>query len=43
MPGETIKHRAIQALEALHDDATIDDGIEWLRLTAKMEERTATV
>jgi predicted transcriptional regulator len=38
MPGETIKQRAIQALEALPDDATIDDAIERLCLIAKIEE-----
>jgi predicted transcriptional regulator len=38
MPGETIKQRAIQALEALLDDATIDDAIERLCLVAKIEE-----
>src|SRR5262249_45880062 len=36
MPGETIKQRAIQVLEALPDDATIDDAIERLCLIAKI-------
>lgn len=35
MPGETIKQRAIQALQTLPDDATIDDAIERLCLIAK--------
>jgi predicted transcriptional regulator len=38
MPGETIKQRTIQALEALPVDATIDDAIERLCLIAKIEE-----
>jgi predicted transcriptional regulator len=38
MPGETIKQRAIQALQTLPDDATIDDAIERLCLIAKIEE-----
>jgi hypothetical protein len=38
MPSETIKQRAIQALEALPDDATIDDAIERLCLIAKIDE-----
>jgi predicted transcriptional regulator len=38
MPGETIKQRAIEALQTLPDDATIDDAIERLRLIAKIEE-----
>jgi predicted transcriptional regulator len=37
MPGETIKQRAIQALQTLPDDATIDDAIERLCLIAKIE------
>jgi predicted transcriptional regulator len=38
MPSETIKQRAIQALQTLPDDATIDDAIERLCLIAKIEE-----
>ncbi|MGH9371490.1 MAG: hypothetical protein ACRD15_08170 [Vicinamibacterales bacterium] len=38
MPGETIKQRAIQALQTLPDDATIDDAIERLCSIAKIEE-----
>src|SRR5947208_3135153 len=35
MPSETVKQRAIDALQALPDDATIDDAIERLCLIAK--------
>ena len=38
MPGETIKQRAIEALQTLPDDATIDDAIERLCFIAKIEE-----
>jgi predicted transcriptional regulator len=38
MPGETIKQRAIHALQTLPDDATIDDAIERLCLIAKIDE-----
>ena len=38
MPSETVKQRAIHALEALPEDATIDDAIERLCLIAKIEE-----
>jgi len=38
MSSETIKQRAIEALQALPDDATIDDAIERLCLLAKIEE-----
>ena len=38
MPSETVKQRAIEALQALPDDATIDDAIERLCLIAKIEE-----
>jgi len=38
MPGETVKQRAIEALNTLPEDATIDDAIERLCLMAKIEE-----
>lgn len=38
MPSETVKQRAIYALETLPEDATIDDAIERLCLIAKIEE-----
>ena len=38
MPGETVKQRAIEALNTLPEDATIDDAIERLCLIAKIEE-----
>ncbi len=38
MPGDTIKQPAIEALEALPDDATMNDAIERLCLIAKIEE-----
>ena len=38
MPSETIKQRAIEALQTLPEDATIDDAIERLCLIAKIEE-----
>jgi hypothetical protein len=38
MPSETVKQRAIEALQTLPDDATIDDAIERLCLIAKIEE-----
>jgi hypothetical protein len=38
MPSDTIKQRAIHALQTLPDDATIDDAIERLCLIAKIEE-----
>ena len=38
MSSETVKQRAIHALEAHPEDATIDDAIERLCLMAKIEE-----
>jgi predicted transcriptional regulator len=38
MPSETVKQRAIEALQRLPEDATIDDAIERLCLIAKIEE-----
>jgi predicted transcriptional regulator len=38
MASETVKQRAIEALQTLPDDATIDDAIERLCLIAKIEE-----
>ncbi len=38
MPSETAKQRAIEALQTLPDDATIDDAIERLCLIAKIDE-----
>jgi predicted transcriptional regulator len=38
MPAETIKQRAIEALQTLPENATIDDAIERLCLIAKIEE-----
>lgn len=38
MPDETAKQRAIEALQALPDDATIDDAIERLCLIARVED-----
>lgn len=38
MPTETVKQRAIEALQTLPDDATIDDAIERLCVIAKIEE-----
>lgn len=38
MPTETEKQRAIEALRALPDDATIEDAIERLCFIAKIEE-----
>jgi hypothetical protein len=38
MPRETVKQRAIEALQTLPEDATIDDAIERLCLIAKIEE-----
>ncbi len=38
MATETVKQRAIEALQALPDDATIDDAIERLCLIAKIDE-----
>ena len=38
MPSETVKQRAIEALQSLPEDATIDDAIERLCLIAKIEE-----
>lgn len=37
MPTETEKQRAIEALSALPDDATIEDAIERLCFIAKIE------
>jgi predicted transcriptional regulator len=38
MPSDTAKHRVIQALQTLPDDATIGDAIELLSLIAKIDE-----
>ena len=38
MPTETDKQRAIEAIRALPDGATIDDAIERLCFIAKIEE-----
>lgn len=38
MPSETVKQRAIEALQTLPEDATSDDAIERLCLIAKIEE-----
>jgi len=38
MPSETVKQRAIEALQTLPEDATIDDAIERLCVIAKIEE-----
>jgi predicted transcriptional regulator len=38
MSSETVKQRAIEALQTLPEDATIDDAIERLCLIAKVEE-----
>lgn len=38
MPTETDKQRAIEALQALPEDATIEDAIERLCFIAKVEE-----
>jgi predicted transcriptional regulator len=38
MPSETVKQRAIEALQTLPDDATIDDAIERLCLIAQIQE-----
>jgi predicted transcriptional regulator len=38
MAAETQKQRVIEALQALPDDATIDDAIERLCFIAKIEE-----
>lgn len=38
MPPETDKQRAIEAIRALPDGATIDDAIERLCFIAKIEE-----
>ena len=38
MPSETVKQRAIEALQTLPEDATIDDAIERLCLIAKLED-----
>ena len=38
MPSDTVKQRAIEALQNLPDNATIDDAIERLCLIAKIEE-----
>ena len=38
MPSDTVKQRAIDALQTLPEDATIDDAIERLCLIAKIEE-----
>jgi predicted transcriptional regulator len=38
MPSETVKQRAIAALQTLPEDATIDEAIERLCLIAKIDE-----
>ena len=38
MPTETDKQRALEAIQALPDGATIDDAIERLCFIAKIEE-----
>ena len=38
MSSDTVKQRAIEALQTLPEDATIDDAIERLCLIAKIEE-----
>lgn len=38
MPVETVKQRAIEALQALPDHATFEDAIERLCFLAKIEE-----
>ncbi len=38
MPAKTDKQRAIEALQRLPDNATIDDAIEQLCLMAKIDE-----
>ncbi len=38
MPVETDKQRALEAIQALPDGATIDDAIERLCFIAKIEE-----
>ncbi len=38
MPPETDKKRVIEALQALPEDATIEDAIERLYFIAKIEE-----
>lgn len=38
MPSETDKERALEAIRALPDSATIDDAIERLCFIAKVEE-----
>ena len=38
MPEVTAKERALQALRALPDDASLDDAIEQLCFIAKVEE-----
>ncbi len=38
VPSETDKERALEAIRALPDGATIDDAIERLCLIAKIEE-----
>ena len=38
MPAETAKERALEAIRALPDRATIEDAIEMLCFIAKIEE-----
>ena len=38
MPAETDKQRALEAVQALPDSATMDEAIERLCLIAKIEE-----
>jgi predicted transcriptional regulator len=38
MSGRTPKQRALEALDSLPEDATLDEAIERLRFIAKVEE-----
>ena len=38
MPGATVKQRAIEAIQTLPEDATLEDAIERLCFIAKVEE-----
>jgi predicted transcriptional regulator len=38
MPGATLKQRAIEAIQALPENATLEDAIERLCFIAKVEE-----
>jgi predicted transcriptional regulator len=41
MPKQTVKARAIEAIQGLPDDATLEDAIERLCFMAKVEEGLA--